>query len=128
MKGAILKELVDARLCGLLIERFNSSDHRERDMLKTVVLRIYQKFMEHRPAIRRFINDSFYRFIYETGKHNGVSELLEVLEPIIQGYKTPLKKEHIDTLEKTLVPLHKAPHLVMQTYHKQLKKVRGYET
>ena len=119
------QELVDKRLCGLLIERFNSCDHRERDMLKTVVLRIYNKFVEHRPAIRSFINSSFYRFIYETGKHNGVSELLEVLEPIISGYKTPLKKEHIDTLEKTLVPLHKAEHLVMQTYHKQLKKLLG---
>ncbi|GMH97321.1 hypothetical protein TrVE_jg4049 [Triparma verrucosa] len=125
MKGAILKELVDKRLCGFLIERFNSSDHRERDMLRSIILRIYNKFMEHRPAIRAFINTSFYRFIYETGKHNGVTELLEVLEPIINGFKAPLKQEHLDMLEKTLIPLHKAPYQVMQTYHKELKKLLG---
>ncbi|GMI07258.1 hypothetical protein TrLO_g6087 [Triparma laevis f. longispina] len=125
MKGAIVKELVDKRLCGLLIERFNSSDHRERDMLRSIILRIYNKFMEHRPAIRSFINTSFYRFIYETGKHNGVTELLMVLEPIINGFKAPLKQEHLDMLEKTLIPLHKAPHQVMQTYHKELKKLLG---
>eukprot|EP00520_Triparma_pacifica_P001046 CAMPEP_0118652752 /NCGR_PEP_ID=MMETSP0785-20121206/11478_1 /TAXON_ID=91992 /ORGANISM="Bolidomonas pacifica, Strain CCMP 1866" /LENGTH=545 /DNA_ID=CAMNT_0006545275 /DNA_START=174 /DNA_END=1808 /DNA_ORIENTATION=+ len=123
MKGAIVKDLVDVKFCENLIERFNSTDHRERDMMKTLLLRIYNKFMEHRPQIRRQLNNCFYRFIYETDKHNGITEMLEVLEPIINGFKAPLKQDHLDTLEKSLVPLHKAPFPVFKTYHKQLKKL-----
>ena len=123
MKGAIVKDLVDTKLCEHLIERFNSTDHRERDMMKTLLLRIYNKFLEHRPVIRKLMNNQFYRFIYETDKHNGITEMLEVLEPIINGFKAPLKKDHLDTLEKSLVPLHKAPYIVFKTYHKQLKKL-----
>ena len=123
MKGAIVKDLVDTKLCEKLIERFNSTDHRERDMMKTLLLRIYNKFLEHRPVIRTQLNNQFSRFIYETDKHNGITEMLEVLEPIINGFKAPLKKDHLDTLEKSLVPLHKAPYPVFKTYHKQLKKL-----
>ena len=31
------------------------------------------------------INNIFYRFIYETEKHNGIAELLEILGSIING-------------------------------------------
>jgi hypothetical protein len=36
----------------------------------------------------------FYRFIYETERHNGVAELLEILGSIINGFALPLKDEH----------------------------------
>lgn len=56
--------------------------------------RIYGKFMVHRPFVRKAINNVFYRFIWETERHNGVAELLEILGSIINGFALPLKEEH----------------------------------
>ena len=47
------------------------------------------------------------RFIYETEKHNGVAELLEILGSIINGFALPLKDEHKQFLQRVLIPLHK---------------------
>jgi len=58
-----------------LIEMFDSEDPRERDYLKTILHRIYGKFMSHRSLIRKSISHVFYRFVYETEKHNGVRAL-----------------------------------------------------
>lgn len=71
-----------------------SEDPRERDYLKTILHRIYGKFMVHRPFVRKAINNVFYKFIYETERHNGVAELLEILGSIINGFALPLKDEH----------------------------------
>uniref|UniRef100_A0A3B5RBG3 Protein phosphatase 2, regulatory subunit B', delta n=1 Tax=Xiphophorus maculatus TaxID=8083 RepID=A0A3B5RBG3_XIPMA len=62
-----------------LLELFDSEDPRERDFLKTILHRIYGKFLGLRAYIRRQINNIFYRFIYETEHHNGIAELLEIL-------------------------------------------------
>ena len=43
---------------------------------------------------RKQINNIFYNFIYETERHNGVAELLEILGSIINGFALPLKEEH----------------------------------
>jgi serine/threonine-protein phosphatase 2A regulatory subunit B' len=61
-----------------LLELFDSEDVRERDFLKTVLHRIYGKFMQHRAFIRKAINNTFYHFVYNTERHNGIAELLEV--------------------------------------------------
>lgn len=71
-----------------------AEDPRERDYLKTILHRIYGKFMVHRPFIRKAINYVFYRFVFETERHNGIAELLEILGSIINGFALPLKEEH----------------------------------
>ncbi|KAL1564264.1 serine/threonine protein phosphatase 2A 57 kDa regulatory subunit B' theta isoform-like [Salvia divinorum] len=101
-----------------LLDLFDSEDPRERDYLKTVLHRIYGKFMVHRPFIRKAINNIFYRFIFETEKHNGIAELLEILGSIINGFALPLKEEHKLFLVRALVPLHKPK--CVSTYHQQL--------
>ena len=53
---------------------FGSEDPRERDYLKTILHRIYGKFMNHRSHIRKTIGNVFYRFVYETERHNGIGE------------------------------------------------------
>ena len=73
---------------------FDSEDPRERDLLKTTLHRIYGKFLNLRAYIRKQINNIFYRFVYETERHNGVAELLEILGSIINGFALPLKEEH----------------------------------
>ena len=77
-----------------LLELFDSEDPRERDFLKTTLHRIYGKFLGLRAFIRKQINNIFYRFVYETERHNGVAELLEILGSIINGFALPLKEEH----------------------------------
>jgi len=101
-----------------LLDLFDSEDPRERDYLKTILHRIYGKFMPYRAFIRKSINSIFYRFIYETERHNGIAELLEILGSIINGFALPLKEEHKQFLLKALLPLHKVHHVSM--YHQQL--------
>ena len=92
--------------------------HRERDYVKTVLHRMYGKFMSHRSFIRKAISQVFFRYIYETGRYNGIGELLEILGSIINGFAIPLKKEHLQFLEKALIPLHKTRGVAL--YHPQL--------
>ena len=112
------KKYVDQRFCLQLVELFDSEDPRERDYLKTILHRIYGKFMSHRSFIRRAISNVFYRFVYETERHNGVGELLEILGSIINGFAIPLKKEHLQFLTRALIPLHKPK--CVGLYHQQL--------
>ncbi|KAL6754337.1 protein phosphatase 2A regulatory B subunit [Haematococcus lacustris] len=114
----VAKKYIDQQFVLKLLELFDSEDPRERDYLKTILHRIYGKFMVHRPFIRKAINNVFYRFIFETERHNGVAELLEILGSIINGFALPLKEEHKLFLSRALMPLHKPKCVAM--YHQQL--------
>ncbi|XP_022888838.1 serine/threonine protein phosphatase 2A 57 kDa regulatory subunit B' theta isoform-like isoform X2 [Olea europaea var. sylvestris] len=114
----LAKRYIDHFFVLRLLDLFDSEDPREREYLKTVLHRIYGKFMVHRPFIRKAINNIFYRFIFETEKHNGIAELLEILGSIINGFALPLKEEHKLFLVRVLIPLHKPK--CVPTYHQQL--------
>ncbi|KAI3468282.1 hypothetical protein Pfo_024945 [Paulownia fortunei] len=83
----------------------------ERDCLKAILHRIYGKFMVHRPFVRKSISNVFYRYVFETEKHNGIAELLEIFGSVITGFALPLKEEHKIFLSRALIPLHKAKSL-----------------
>ncbi|RDX94646.1 Serine/threonine protein phosphatase 2A 57 kDa regulatory subunit B' beta isoform, partial [Mucuna pruriens] len=112
------KRYIDHVFVLKLIDLFDSEDQREREYLKTILHRIYGKFMVHRPFIRKAINNVFYRFIFETQRHNGIAELLEILGSIINGFALPMKEEHKLFLIRTLIPLHKPK--CISSYHHQL--------
>lgn len=114
----LAKRYIDHSFVLRLLDLFDSEDQREREYLKTILHRIYGKFMVHRPFIRKAINNIFYHFIFETEKHNGIAELLEILGSIINGFALPLKEEHKLFLTRALIPLHKPKCLSM--YHQQL--------
>ncbi|XP_050207218.1 serine/threonine protein phosphatase 2A 59 kDa regulatory subunit B' gamma isoform [Mercurialis annua] len=114
----LAKRYVDHSFVLRLLDLFDSEDQREREYLKTILHRIYGKFMVHRPFIRKAINNIFYRFIFETERHNGIAELLEILGSIINGFALPLKEEHKLFLVRALIPLHKPKCVSM--YHQQL--------
>ena len=65
---------------------------------------------------------AFFSFIYETEKHNGIAELLEILGSIINGFALPLKEEHKTFLIRVLIPLHKVKSL--SCYHPQVWETR----
>ncbi|KAJ9097446.1 Serine/threonine-protein phosphatase 2A 56 kDa regulatory subunit delta isoform [Naganishia adeliensis] len=112
------KKYIDQTFVLHLLELFDSEDPRERDFLKTTLHRIYGKFLNLRAFIRRSINNVFFQFVYETERHNGIAELLEILGSIINGFALPLKEEHKTFLTRVLIPLHKAKSLAL--YHPQL--------
>jgi len=114
----IAKRYIDQQFVLQLLELFDSEDPRERDFLKTTLHRIYGKFLNLRAFIRRSINNVFFQFIYETERHNGIAELLEILGSIINGFALPLKEEHKIFLTRVLIPLHKVKSLTL--YHPQL--------
>ncbi|KAK9328875.1 phosphatase 2A regulatory B subunit-domain-containing protein [Lipomyces starkeyi] len=115
---SVAKSYIDHHFVQQLLELFDTEDPRERDYLKTTLHRIYGKFLNLRSFIRRCINNVFFQFIYETGRFNGVAELLEILGSIINGFALPLKEEHKIFLARVLIPLHKAKSLSL--YHPQL--------
>jgi len=112
------KKYIDQRFVSNILDLFDSEDPRERDLLKTILHRIYGKFLGLRAFIRKQINNIFLRFVYEVEKFNGIAELLEILGSIINGFAIPLKEEHKLFLQRVLIPLHKAHSL--QTFHPQL--------
>lgn len=114
----LAKRYIDQAFVLRLLDLFDSEDPREREYLKTILHRIYGKFMVHRPFIRKAINHIFFRFIFETERHNGIAELLEILGSIINGFALPLKEEHKLFLVRALIPLHKPKCIPM--YHQQL--------
>uniref|UniRef100_A0A453MH06 Serine/threonine protein phosphatase 2A regulatory subunit n=1 Tax=Aegilops tauschii subsp. strangulata TaxID=200361 RepID=A0A453MH06_AEGTS len=114
----LAKRYIDHSFVLRLLDLFDSEDPREREYLKMILHRVYGKFMVHRPVIRKAINNTFYQFIYETEKHNGIAELLEILGSIINGFALPLKEEHKLFLIRALIPLHKPKCIAM--YHQQL--------
>ncbi|KAJ5148577.1 Serine/threonine-protein phosphatase 2A 56 kDa regulatory subunit delta isoform [Penicillium atrosanguineum] len=114
----VAKQYIDHQFVLQLLDLFDSEDPRERDFLKTTLHRIYGKFLNLRSYIRRSINNVFFQFMYETERHNGIAELLEILGSIINGFALPLKEEHKLFLTRVLLPMHKVKSLSM--YHPQL--------
>ncbi|XP_058212776.1 serine/threonine protein phosphatase 2A 57 kDa regulatory subunit B' alpha isoform-like isoform X2 [Rhododendron vialii] len=114
----VAKRCIDHLFVLQLLDLFDSEDPREREYLKTILHRIYGKFMVHRPCIRKAINNIFYRFIYETERHSGIGELLEILGSIINGFALPMKEEHKLFLVRALIPMHKPKSISL--YHQQL--------
>ncbi|KAI1719877.1 protein phosphatase 2A regulatory B subunit (B56 family) domain-containing protein [Ditylenchus destructor] len=117
-QAAIGKKYIDQRFVLSLLELFDSEDPRERDFLKTILHRIYGKFLGLRAFIRKQINNMFLSFVFETDSFNGVGELLEILGSIINGFALPLKQEHKTFCVRVLLPLHKPRCLSL--YHAQL--------
>ena len=131
VKAKVAKKWLDASFATRLIDAFASEDPRERDYLKTILHRVYGKFMSHRALIRRAIGAVFSAFVFEppeggggggagTGerRHAGIGELLEILGSVINGFALPLKAEHVSFLERCLIPLHR--HRALASYHQQL--------
>ena len=108
---SVAKKYITISFVQQMLQLFASDDPRERAALKTLLHRIYGKFLGLRPIIRRHINYIFLEFIYETEQNSGIPELLEILGSIINGFAVPLKQEHIHFLRRTLLPLHRAKSL-----------------
>ncbi|XP_076945050.1 serine/threonine protein phosphatase 2A 57 kDa regulatory subunit B' kappa isoform-like isoform X1 [Bidens hawaiensis] len=107
VEAKVAKKYINHSFILRVLDLFESEDPRERESLKAIMHRIYGKFMVHRPFIRKSISNIFYRFVFETERHNGIAELLEIFGSVITGFALPLKEEHKIFLWRALIPLHK---------------------
>jgi len=116
------KKIMKNHLSGLfldtLIEMFESEDMRERDYLKTILHRVYGRFMPLRAPIRKSICNVCYRYIYDKKSSNGIAEFLDIFSSIIHGFALPIKEEHQEFLKNVLIPLHKTSNL--ELFHQHL--------
>lgn len=97
------------------LELFDSEDPRERDYLKTILHRVFGKFMQLRQYVKEQIMNLLLRIITDAETHNGLTELLEILGSITNGLTVPLKAEHQEFFKKVLIPLHKIK--TLQTFN-----------
>ncbi|KAG7975726.1 hypothetical protein I3843_06G114000 [Carya illinoinensis] len=114
----ILREHGDHPFLLNLLSLFQSEDPSERDNLKDIYHRIYLKFTFYCSSMRESMKNVFLHYIFETERHCGVGELLEIWRTIINGFTVPLKEEHKLVLMRVLIPLHKTKG--MQSFHRQL--------
>lgn len=114
----MMKKHLNTEFVSSVLGCFTSRDPRLREYLKTILHRVYGRFMAYRLFIRKAIIDIFFQFTYEDPRHAGIGELLEILGSIINGFALPLKEEHRQFLIKSLLPLHKPANVA--AYHPQL--------
>ncbi|CAM8935399.1 unnamed protein product [Rhodiola kirilowii] len=118
MDPKTLRPYINQTFLTNLLTLFQSEDSRERDNLKNVYHRIYSRFTFYRSFMRKSMNDVFLHFVFESERHCGIGELLEIWGTIINGFTVPLKEEHKLFLMRVLIPMHKP--MGMLVYYRQL--------
>lgn len=113
-----LEKHIDYRFLLGLLSLFDSDESRERESLKNIYHQIYYRFTMYRSFMRKSMSSVFLDYIFETERHNGIAEMLEIWGSIINGFAVPLKEEHKVFLKRILIPLHKVKG--MQGFNKQL--------
>uniref|UniRef100_A0A915D0C4 Serine/threonine protein phosphatase 2A regulatory subunit n=1 Tax=Ditylenchus dipsaci TaxID=166011 RepID=A0A915D0C4_9BILA len=87
-KNTVCRKYLTNEFLLQFLHLFDSEDPRERDYLKMYQLHLLT-------------------FVYETGAHNGIDTLLEIVYSYITGFALPLKPEHKDFCLRILLPMHK---------------------
>ena len=91
------QKYINHTFVAFLLDLLKSPDPRERDYLKTIVHRIYGKFMQLRFGIRMTIARELLMVgLSESTKDRtfGIAEYLEILVPIIDGFSESIRVEH----------------------------------
>mmetsp|Transcript_1270 Transcript_1270/g.2649 ORF Transcript_1270/g.2649 Transcript_1270/m.2649 type:complete len:1006 (-) Transcript_1270:261-3278(-) len=108
-----------------LLELFESDDPREREILKTIMIKFFNRLSPLRSTMRRGIQTFCLRAVHseaEEAPQCGLAEVLDVLSSRIVGaFSTPLRDEHRDVLLKVLLPLYKLNTLLF--FYSQLKEL-----
>lgn len=116
---------MDKHLLNGLLELFESEDPREREVLKSLVIKFFNRIPPLRSSVRRGIQSFCTRAVYLEGAEapqSGVAEVLEVLgSRVVGAFATPLKEEHKDLLLKVLLPLYRLDTLMF--FYTQLKEL-----
>lgn len=126
LRSVTSKALTSATALTAVTERFvngmmanlDSEDPREREYVKTLLHRMYGKLTPMRGYMRQAAARVFISFTFETERHNGIADLLDMLLGVVAGFASPIKEEHKDFLFKALMPLHRSTSFTQ--FHQQL--------
>ena len=86
MDSSAISTLKRCRSSKMFLKDSDSEDPWERDYLKTLLHRIYGRFMPLREYIWTSMMNFFIKISYEYEENNGISELLEILCSIVNGF------------------------------------------
>ena len=111
VEPVLLKSWISGSFLTRYLDVFNSENAQEREMLKTILHKMYAKCVMRRKMVRRAFSHSFFELIYERAHFSGVNEILEINAAIIAGFAVPLRQEHVQFFKTIIVPL-----LKVQTY------------
>ena len=107
MDPNILKHYIKYDFLNKLINIFKSDNEDEKEILKTIISKLYSKLSSRRKLIRGVIFNYFNFGVITLNKINGAVDLLDVMENIISQFSIPLKDEYINIFDNLLIPLHK---------------------
>ena len=99
----MLKGFVTGKFVSRILELFDSEVHGERDCLKNILHKLYAKLVPRRKMIRSKMNECLTNLIHQEHKFNGAAEVLDIMSSIIAGFATPLRQEHVDFFNSTIV-------------------------
>jgi serine/threonine-protein phosphatase 2A regulatory subunit B' len=88
-----------------------SLDDNERQLVKELLTKVYQRFMSLRPLIRNFMGSRF-------AIGDCSSDLLEFFSSVINGFNAPLKPEHVNLFRHSFNRLHS--HFELYRFHEQM--------
>ena len=104
----ILKHYCTPKFIQELLSLFESSDLIERDVIKNILHKLYLKVVGRRKMFKKYMSESLLELIHDDqNSFKGTAELLDVLNPIIQGFSIPLRYEHANFFHVVMIPLHK---------------------
>lgn len=101
-----------------MFDLLDSEDPRERVNIKICLHAIYSRWSKARPEFRREVVRFFQQVALAGELHLGVSEVLDILGSIINGFVSPLKDEHREFLMTAFMPLHRVRYL--RAFHANL--------
>eukprot|EP01084_Bolivina_argentea_P003667 6896_1 len=128
----LLQKCINKKFIENVINLFASENQQERDYLKSILHRMYARFMRMRRAIRQLMANYVLHALYEEHVYvhtyeqdlngpipentqkcyrilnvNGIAELFDIYHASLNGFSVPLKEEHKNFLMKVIIPLHK---------------------
>ncbi len=82
----MLKDHLKPRFLQEFLVLFDTDERDERDFLKNILHKLYEKVVPRRKQIRKAITDTFLTLIHESHQFYGAGELLDIMSSIVIGF------------------------------------------
>lgn len=86
IEGYQLKDFLKPRYLQELVQLLDSDEYDEREFLKNIIHKLYEKVVQRRKQLRKAINDTFLTLVHESHQFQGAGELLDITSSIVIGF------------------------------------------
>ena len=97
--------LISDKIVRKFLSQMNTKCYPERTMIKIILHKIYELFIERRDSMRTSICNIFQEVIYENKRHYGTCGLLEIICAIISGAIKPIRQSYKEIIYRSVMPL-----------------------